>query len=287
MLYLKNWYEFSERTKRSKGIGVRGLRKRITICVIVFLAFFLAASPACAYIPCQCDNPPDQCTCFIQLGDKGPAVKGIIEKLQEIGYLGRSVKKKEFTPEVKQAVIQFQKDNNLKCTGWMDDDTLNVLLRSVLPDKSVKYAKWHWNVIFFVPTDGGIRYHGDPSCCDMHNPRMISAANAESLGIHFCGLESISDRSDLLTYSTLGLTPRELPDSYYEEDAIDTNVVTRQVLVASTEVGLTFIGNKNSKVFHQSTCGSVARMSEKNKVLFSSPGEAIAAGYHACENCNP
>ena len=71
---------------------------------------------AFAHISCQCKNPPDQCTCFIQLGDHGFAVELIICRLQDIGYLGKTDKKDEFTPEVKKAVIKFQTDYGLELT---------------------------------------------------------------------------------------------------------------------------------------------------------------------------
>ena len=51
--------------------------------------------------------------------------------------------------------------------------------------------------------------------------------------------------------------------------------------------GYSYIGNKNSEVFHQSNCGSVTRMKDKNKVPFSSREAAIAAGYDPCDNCTP
>ena len=108
--------------------------KRFLAFFVAFVTLFLISIPAYAHIPCMCDNPPDQCTCFIQLGDKGLAVEKIIQRLKDIGYLKKSVKKKEFTPEVKQAVLQFQADNDLECTSWMDDETLNALLADVLPD---------------------------------------------------------------------------------------------------------------------------------------------------------
>ena len=52
-------------------------------------------------------------------------------------------------------------------------------------------------------------------------------------------------------------------------------------------VDYTYIGNKNSKVFHQSNCGSVTRMKDKNKVPFGSRDAAISAGYDPCDNCTP
>ena len=48
-----------------------------------------------------------------------------------------------------------------------------------------------------------------------------------------------------------------------------------------------FVGNRNSKKFHYSWCDSVAAMSEKNKVIFSTSQEAIDNGYEGCARCNP
>ena len=262
------------------------MKKRFLAFFVVLVSLFSTIVSAYAHIPCVCDNPPDQCTCFIQLGDKGYAVERIIARLKKIGYLKKSVPKTEFSPEVKQAVLQFQKDNNLDSTGWMDDETLNALLLDVAPDEKVKYPKSHWDGIYYVPTDGGKRYHANPTCCDMYNPRMISGVNAECLGIHFCGLEyKEKEPSTTFTYSSLGLTPRELPASYYEEEN-ETSMAPQRSLPFD-DVESAYVGNKNSHVFHRSTCSSANSMSEKNKVAFSSRDEAINAGYKPCGKCNP
>lgn len=47
----------------------------------------------------------------------------------------------------------------------------------------------------------------------------------------------------------------------------------------------TYIGNKNSKVFHLPTCSSLPN--KKNQVTFTSRSAAIQSGYHACSRCNP
>ena len=47
------------------------------------------------------------------------------------------------------------------------------------------------------------------------------------------------------------------------------------------------IGNKNSKVFHKPSCYHVGNMNPDNKVYFSSPSKAKAAGYRSCGTCNP
>lgn len=48
-----------------------------------------------------------------------------------------------------------------------------------------------------------------------------------------------------------------------------------------------YIGNKNSHVFHTPDCGGVKNMNEKNKVTFENREEAVEAGYHPCSSCNP
>ncbi|NLC07735.1 MAG: MBL fold metallo-hydrolase [Syntrophomonadaceae bacterium] len=57
--------------------------------------------------------------------------------------------------------------------------------------------------------------------------------------------------------------------------------------VANNAMGNTeqFIGNKNSQVFHRSTCSGLP--SEKNRVLFDTREKAVAEGYRPCPSCRP
>lgn len=48
---------------------------------------------------------------------------------------------------------------------------------------------------------------------------------------------------------------------------------------------ISYIGNKNTKKLHISTCSAAKKMSTSNKVYFTSKSEAI--GYVACKICNP
>ena len=48
-----------------------------------------------------------------------------------------------------------------------------------------------------------------------------------------------------------------------------------------------YVGNKNSKVFHETWCDSVERMKDKNKVQLFGREDSIAAGFDPCENCTP
>lgn len=52
-----------------------------------------------------------------------------------------------------------------------------------------------------------------------------------------------------------------------------------------TPIANTFIGNKNSKKFHRSTCSYLP--DQVNQVTFSSREDALTAGYTPCGHCNP
>lgn len=268
-------------------------KKRFVAFLCILIVFSVIIGQASADIPCLCGNPPDQCTCFIQMGDKGPAVKGIIVILKREGYLDHKHKKDGFSEEVRQAVIQFQAKNHLECTGYMDDETLDVLLYDELPDSERKFEAERWLDVVYIPTDGGIRYHTNPTCCEMHHPRMISRVNAEKLGIQHCGLmESCPYASDRhIVYSLLDIDSRILPDEYYIEEDLTAEVspdgaVLRSIFPSDSN-GQIYIGNKSKHVFHLESCSSVNRMSEKNKVMFATREEAIAEDYRPCEKCKP
>ena len=55
----------------------------------------------------------------------------------------------------------------------------------------------------------------------------------------------------------------------------------------STSDSASYVGNANSGKFHESYCSSVSKMSENNKVFFSSRNDAISQGYIPCKICNP
>lgn len=48
-----------------------------------------------------------------------------------------------------------------------------------------------------------------------------------------------------------------------------------------------YIGNSNSGKFHEPSCTSVSKMSDGNKVFFSSRDDAVNQGYIPCKMCNP
>ncbi len=60
-----------------------------------------------------------------------------------------------------------------------------------------------------------------------------------------------------------------------------------QAAATANQTEAAYIGNSHTHTFHRPDCSSVARMSDKNKVTFSSREEAVSAGYDPCEICNP
>ncbi len=48
-----------------------------------------------------------------------------------------------------------------------------------------------------------------------------------------------------------------------------------------------YIGNAESKKYHQASCEFVKKMTKNNRVEFSSPEQAEKAGYTACKICTP
>lgn len=48
---------------------------------------------------------------------------------------------------------------------------------------------------------------------------------------------------------------------------------------------ITYIGNKNSHVYHLPSCSSLPN--KNNQVTFQSKSAAVKAGYHACSRCHP
>ena len=48
-----------------------------------------------------------------------------------------------------------------------------------------------------------------------------------------------------------------------------------------------YVANGNSGKFHVASCSSVSKMSENNKIFFSSRDEAVSQGYEPCKICNP
>lgn len=66
-----------------------------------------------------------------------------------------------------------------------------------------------------------------------------------------------------------------------------TETKTTETVKTAQTKSYSYIGNCNSGIFHRSTCPSVKRMNDENKVELESRQDAVDRGYKSCKNCNP
>ena len=140
--------------------------------------------------------------------------------------------------------------------------------------------------------------------CGHHGSRtsnskaFISAVNP-SAAIISCGTNNTYGHPHTETLNTL----EKLNIPVYRTDTDGVIVVSsngKQLYVSTEELSTqtigtpppatessAYIGNKNSKVFHETYCSSVSKMSDKNKVTFTSRKEAVDSGFSPCGSCEP
>lgn len=166
--------------------------KRIFFVWIFALLIFsagVAKATGSSHIVC---THKSKCRCFIQRGDEGNFVKGIIKLLKEQGYLPKNEKTGEYTKAVEKAVQHFQKDHSLAATGTMDDDTLTWLIWGMSPEQLdtvmplIPGKPETYPDTVYVPTDGGKKRHSKAECSKMEDPRKVSIRNAAMIGFDAC-----------------------------------------------------------------------------------------------------
>ncbi|MBQ4639311.1 MAG: hypothetical protein IJB69_02195 [Clostridia bacterium] len=164
----------------------------LALIILIFSMLFPVCALGETYPVCDCDEK--ECICFIQLGDEGPIVSSIISLLIEQNYCPATQEVSIFDEGAKEGVLLLQKEYDLPQTGMLDDDTLTLLIWGCFPeelDKLAPSSRYDYN---WVPTDGGIRRHRKPDCCEMYDPRKISVRNAEALGYKNCGICNRKDK---------------------------------------------------------------------------------------------
>lgn len=62
------------------------------------------------------------------------------------------------------------------------------------------------------------------------------------------------------------------------------NIIETATSSNKVETG-TYVGSKNSKVYHLPWCSGAQRITESNKIWFASKEEAEKAGYRPAQNC--
>ena len=165
------------------------MKKLLTLLFCLMLSFSALSETAAADLfACDCEFDAEKgevCQCFLQEGDIGPAVNGVIECLKERGYLPFSHARGVFDGEVTEAVKRFQYDADLTETGVLDHETLAYLLFYEM-FTSLYSMTWEDSALLWVPTDGGDCVHDHKACSNMIAPRKISEKNATALGIKKC-----------------------------------------------------------------------------------------------------
>ena len=66
-------------------------------------------------------------------------------------------------------------------------------------------------------------------------------------------------------------------------------ILTATIFLTAISVvfAASYVGNKNSKIFHYTDCSSAAKMKAENRVSFNSRDEAVGNGYRPCKKCSP
>ena len=62
-------------------------------------------------------------------------------------------------------------------------------------------------------------------------------------------------------------------------------ITTILIIICST--ALAYVGNRNTRKFHEDYCDSVRAMADHNKVYITSREEAIEHGFVPCKRCKP
>ena len=71
------------------------------------------------------------------------------------------------------------------------------------------------------------------------------------------------------------------------QPTINTNQAASVITATQIQSNTTVIGSKNSNKYHYSYCPGAKQIKEENKIVFSTPETAQAAGYTLAANCSP
>jgi len=92
-----------------------------------------------------------------------------------------------------------------------------------------------------------------------------------------------TSQGNQLTFNKTGITPTQ---EYQVADNGLVSIPSQEIPeINSDPVSASFIGNRNSKVYHLPTCPSLPRSS--NRVNFNSFKEALEQGFTPCGVCKP
>lgn len=114
--------------------------------------------------------------------------------------------------------------------------------------------------------------------------KLVEKINLDEFAEHF-GLTLTAEDEMLIKTAMLAYTNGALREHPF--GAGDSYMSRATASLREIPLTDTYVGNKNTKTFHEPSCSSVSDMKDKNKVILDSREEAIKKGYSPCKKCNP
>ena len=71
------------------------------------------------------------------------------------------------------------------------------------------------------------------------------------------------------------------------EDIMKRTLTLCFILFMICSTALAYVGNRNTRKFHEDYCDSVRAMADHNKVYIETREEAIDRGFVPCKRCRP
>lgn len=81
------------------------------------------------------------------------------------------------------------------------------------------------------------------------------------------------------------LTTAQMGTIILRSDAETLSISNKDILTETQPNS--YVGNRNSLVYHYPSCEGVAKMKDKNKVYFETKEQAESRGYRSCDICDP
>lgn len=159
--------------------------KRLTAFMLIVFLLVPWYSLSEEYICPICEFGVEACGCYLQMGDQGPAVEGVIALLKEKGFLSGKHSKGVFDEECRQAVMAFQKSIGAFETGMLDHVSLTHLIWG--DEMAGLYIDGEIPEMDLIPVNGGEKRHAIYTCSGMISPRLVAVYNAEFFGMEPCG----------------------------------------------------------------------------------------------------
>lgn len=119
---------------------------------------------------------------------------------------------------------------------------------------------------------------------DQATVKIVESINLDEFSEHF-GITLTDEEEQLIKAALLAYTNGALCEHPF--DTNDSHLSRNASSISAIPETYIYIGNKNTKTFHEPSCSGVSDMKDKNKVVLDSREEAIKKGFKPCKKCNP